>query len=369
MSPAERDPERMHAQIEAWLRTQVEGAEDLTLSDFRSASGGLSSETYFCRASWHEAGQHYDKQLVLRVQPDHNQVVPDPSAMFQFRLMKAMGDHSAVPVPGVWWPEPDGTVIGSPFFFMEEVKGTILLPGAPQPAHPDDVPSAKWEADELAKIYDNALVALAAIHEADVADGFEFLRWEGATALDGLLAQVGHWYEWAGRGRSLGVIDHAMAWVVENKPANDGCCVCWGDARPGNMVVGDDLSIAAVLDWEMAVLGPPEADLGWWLMFEEVAFEGFQMPRPDGVPDRTATIARYEALTGRSVQDIHYFEILAAFRLAVINVRLLELGAYGEMAEGWIVTQDDGQMIINDPFTRLLAAWLDRDVTGAPLTP
>jgi aminoglycoside phosphotransferase (APT) family kinase protein len=135
------------------------------------------------------------------------------------------------------------------------------------------------------------------------------------------------------------------------------------------MVVAPDLSIAAVLDWEMAVLGPPELDLGWWLMFEKVAFEGFRtgVPWPDGVPDRATTIARYEVLLGRPDNDIHYYEILAALKLAIINIRLLELGAYGPIAEGWILEQTEDRMIIGDPFTRLLATWLDLDPTGEPV--
>ena len=158
-----------------------------------------------------------------------------------------------------------------------------------------------------------------------------------------------------------------MQWVIENKPENPDCCICWGDARPGNLIIADDLSVATVLDWEMAVLGPPEADFGWWLMFEEVAFNRFQIgARPEGVPDREGMIALYEKHSGRPLRDIRYYEILAAFRLACINVRLLELGAYGPMAEAWTVESTEDRMIITDPFTSLLAEWLGLDVWGSP---
>jgi hypothetical protein len=53
----------------------------------------------------------------------------------------------------------------------------------------------------------------------------------------------------------------------------------------------------------------------------------------------------------------------------VINIRLLELGAYGPIGEGWVLESRDDRMIIGDPFTRLLATWLDMDPTGAPAVP
>jgi aminoglycoside phosphotransferase (APT) family kinase protein len=363
-----RDLAATRAQIEAWLGTRVEGATDLRLSEFRSAPGGLSSETLFCEASWNEDGTEHHKRLVLRIRPDGHHVIPDPDLMLQYELMKRMESQN-VPVPSVWLAEPDGSVIGAPFFFMEELQGTILLPGHPQPANPDRAPSGPaWSPDDISQIYDNALQVLADLHKVDWRDGFEFVRWPGETALDGIISQVTRWYDVAKRDRDLGVVDAGMAWVLEHQPASTDCCVCWGDARPGNLVIADDLSIAGVLDWEMAVLGPPEADFGWWLMFEEVAFHGFvDGPWPDGVPDRDASIAIYEKFLGRPVEDLRYYEILAAFRLAVINVRLLELGAYGPLADGWILEDTEERMIINDPFTRLLARWLDLDVAGVPV--
>jgi aminoglycoside phosphotransferase (APT) family kinase protein len=363
----DRDLEATRTQIEAWLRTQLPEAQGVALSELRAASGGLSSETLFCGVSWSENGATHAKRLVLRIRPDGHHVIPDPDLMLQYEIMRRLEERSVVPVPAVWLAEPEGSVIGTPFFFMEELAGSILLPSAPQPANPTtESTGPSWSPEDLDQIYDNALDVLATLHKADWHDGFEFVGWPGQTALDGTINQVKRWYEVAKRGRNLGVIDVGMNWVLEHQPASTDCCLCWGDARPGNLVIADDLSIAGVLDWEMAVLGPPEADFGWWLMFEEVAFNGFTSSRPDGVPDREETIAKYEKRLGRPVEDIHYYEILAAFRLAVINVRLLELGAYGPLSEGWILEDTDERMVINDPFTRLLARWLDLDVSGVP---
>jgi aminoglycoside phosphotransferase (APT) family kinase protein len=364
----DRDLVKTRSDIETWLRTQLPQSQDLAVSELRSAAGGLSSETLFCSVTWNEGPIAHAKRLVLRIRPDGHQVIPDPDPMLQYNLMQALGERSDVPVPGVWLADSAGAAIGAPCFFMEEVKGTILSAANPQPANPTDaVPPPRWSASELGQIYDNALKVLSDLHKVDCGDAFEFLAWPGATALDGTLSQVTRWYEFAKRGRALGVIDVAMQWVVDHKPENPDRCVCWGDARPGNLIIAEDLSVATVLDWEMAVLGPPEVDVGWWLMFEEVAFNRFQIgARPEGVPDREGMIAAYEEHSGRALRDIRYYEILAAFRLACINVRLLELGAYGPMAAAWTLESTDDRMIINDPFTSLLADWLGLDVWGAP---
>ncbi len=38
----------------------------------------------------------------------------------------------------------------------------------------------------------------------------------------------------------------------------------WGDARIGNMMF-EDFTPVAVLDWEMASIGPREIDIGWMI--------------------------------------------------------------------------------------------------------
>jgi aminoglycoside phosphotransferase (APT) family kinase protein len=85
-----------------------------------------------------------------------------------------------------------------------------------------------------------------------------------------------------------------------------------------------DFEPVAVLDWEMAALGPAEVDVAWmiWMhrFFQEIA-ETYGMP---GLPDflgRADVIAIYEELTGRKLQNMQWFEVLAATRMAIITIR------------------------------------------------
>jgi aminoglycoside phosphotransferase (APT) family kinase protein len=98
----------------------------------------------------------------------------------------------------------------------------------------------------------------------------------------------------------------------------------WGDARLGNLVFAD-LTAVAVLDWEMAALGPAEADLAWFLYLDRHLCEGIGADRLAGLPGRTATISRYAELVGRELDDLAYYEVFAGFRFALIAARLAEL--------------------------------------------
>jgi aminoglycoside phosphotransferase (APT) family kinase protein len=127
----------------------------------------------------------------------------------------------------------------------------------------------------------------------------------------------------------------------------------WGDARLGNIIFADDLSAAAVLDWEMAGLASPELDLAWWLFLNRHHCEGIGMPRPAGLPTDEETVRRYEELTGRRVENLHYYLVFAGVRMASLMVRVAQL----MIAEG-LVPSDSG-MALNNPASQLLATLLD----------
>jgi len=126
--------------------------------------------------------------------------------------------------------------------------------------------------------------------------------------------------------------------------------VLWGDVQLGNMVIGEDLRIAAILDFELASLGPAELDLAWFLVLHSmtVASCGGDLP---GFPDRDATIAAYEARLGRAVDDLHFYEVVAAFRSGAIMLRAARLLARLGIADTWLT---DGNPVF-DMIDALLA--------------
>jgi aminoglycoside phosphotransferase (APT) family kinase protein len=331
VTSAKRDLGELQRVLERWLVTQLGEQlgdqirpDSVTVGAMVVPKAGYSNETVLARARWQErSGEERERSFVLRIQPADHQVYVEPDALRQARVMQALAGQ--VPVPTVWFIEPDPSLLGAPFFLMDLVAGRI----------PSDVPSwhkrgwtTELSIEERGRLYDNGLECLAALHTVDWTQDLSFLQPPGTgSPLDRFLAQVEHWYEWCAPVRRFGtdVIDGALSHVLAERPASSDGVMIWGDARPGNLIFADDLTVAAMIDWEAACVGPPEFDLAWWLMFEDFLCEGQGLRRLEGVPGRAGTIARYEELVGRPMVDVAYYQILAGLVLALINSRLAEL--------------------------------------------
>ena len=85
------------------------------------------------------------------------------------------------------------------------------------------------------------------------------------------------------------------------------------------------LQVRALLDWELATVGPRGVDLAHWLVFDEFATTAADVPRLEGYPDREDIIARYEEQAGLKVADVEYFEIMQCFFLAATLIRQADI--------------------------------------------
>jgi aminoglycoside phosphotransferase (APT) family kinase protein len=166
---------------------------------------------------------------------------------------------------------------------------------------------------------------MAELHRADPRQlGLDFLDQptRGSDPIDQQLQYYWEYYYWAREGESHPVIDAAYQWLRRNKPLLlPPVGIVWGDAKRGNQLFTEDLECSAILDFEMACLGPAEEDLAWWLEGEHQTAEvlGISSPTVE------ETTARYGELIGREIEDIGYYMIFAAFRIAVLRIRLFRL--------------------------------------------
>jgi aminoglycoside phosphotransferase (APT) family kinase protein len=254
--------------------------------------------------------------------------------------MDALNRHTAVPVPRVLWHEPDPAVLGREFVVMDRVAGRI----------PSDNPGYHFEgwlkelpARVQRRVFETSIATLASIHRVDWANaGLGFLPGIG---LDREFEYWRDYLGWAAAGERFELIDAALAWCEAHRPSTEPAAVLvWGDTRLGNIVYDEEHTVRAVLDWEMASLGPPELDLGWYLFIERTALQF--APQLAGFPDRRGTIAAYEAHLGREVVDIDWYEVWGGLRSAAIMIRvaddLAELGLVERSFRG------------DNPVTRLL---------------
>jgi aminoglycoside phosphotransferase (APT) family kinase protein len=117
------------------------------------------------------------------------------------------------------------------------------------------------------------------------------------------------------------------AWLGAHVPAESGAAIIHNDYRIGNVILAPEPPgrIAAVLDWELATIGDPLFDLGYFLTSYPVAGE----PRTptedlgvaqleDGFPARAELAARYAAATGADLSNLNWYIALAQWKLAVL---------------------------------------------------
>jgi aminoglycoside phosphotransferase (APT) family kinase protein len=331
-----RDSEQTAAQLQRWLG-EVAGLAEVTVDHIEIPGGtGFSNETILFDGTWNdETGAPTVRHLVARIAPQQYTVFLEANFETQFRVMQALAEHTDVPVPDMLWFEADPSWFGSPFWIMARVDGTA----------PADAPHYSIEGwlrdaspEEQATIWWNGIAALAAVHSLDWrALGLDLLDdpARGEPALEQQLTYYAESLEWAEQGTSHPGARAALAWLQANRPASDPAqvTITWGDSRLANQMFRDG-EVVAVLDWEMVALGDPRIDLGWWLFCDDVLTRSAGQARLPGFPSREETVARWESLTARTGDDLHWFLVFAALRFTVVMLRLgLLLHEMGVIAE------------------------------------
>ena len=320
--------DRVGEALHAWLppRLAPAGVSSFEISEFSAPPAGYSGKTAFFTANWTDPSGAHAAELVLRAQADDHQLFTVPDAPRQAEVMQRLSPHG-IPVPDVVGIERSATILGSPFYVMRRVRGRT----------PSDVPSwhkRGWTVDlsppERGLLCDNGLRALVGLHRVDDPDTLRFLRGDGdlsRTALQRYLDKLGGWYDWCRADLVVGAdtLEQALKVIQAAAPDTDAETVVWGDARVGNMSFDDDLSVAALFDWETAGTGPPDIDLGWWLMFERFLCEALGFSRLPGVPDDDELVRRYLQFGGTLNGDVVYYQLVAAFVFSLINNRLARL--------------------------------------------
>ncbi|ANZ43332.1 acyl-CoA dehydrogenase [Lentzea guizhouensis] len=231
----------------------------------------------------------------------------------EFRVISALAG-TAVPVPGTHRLVEDPSVIGAPFYLMDEMPGAALRERSQCP----------WLTPDDARVLSQRLVdVLADLHSVDPASvGLaDFGRPDGF-----LTRQVTRWGKQldASRSRDLPGIDELRDKLAATVPTSTRATIIHGDYRLDNaLVTQDPPRISAVLDWEMATLGDPLADLGllyvYWagLGSDNDPITGGVTSLP-GFLTADELVARYTARTGTDTSGLGWYIAFGYFKLAVI---------------------------------------------------
>jgi aminoglycoside phosphotransferase (APT) family kinase protein len=304
------------AALVRWMGGHVRGFEGpATLRQFE---GGQSNPTFLVAA--------VSGDYVLRKRPPGALLATAHQVDREFRILGALAD-SGVPVPRVHACCSEAGVIGTAFYVMDYQPGRIftdpLLPGVP--------------AADRAAIYDSMNATLARLHGVDwralgLAD---FGRPEGYLA-----RQVALWSRQyaAARTGETPTLDALRDWLEAQPVPADAVAIVHGDFRIGNLIVHEhEPRVVAVLDWELATLGHPLADLAYNCMTYHLpaghavaaGFLGADLAAL-GVPRQEEYMATYARRTGLdAIPDWRFFMAFSLFRVAAI-----QLGVYARALQG-----------------------------------
>ncbi|GAB2624350.1 phosphotransferase family protein [Streptomyces capparidis] len=295
------DPEALRA----WLDAEHPGFARGPLTA-RVIAGGRSNLTY--------AVGDGTREWVLRRPPLGHVLATAHDMAREFRVITALAP-TPVPVPRTHLLCEGPEVLGAPFYVMELVRGEVLRSAGQ---------TARLGRERAAELSAHLMDVLARLHAVDPAEvGLaDFGRPEGY-----LHRQLARWGKQlaASRSRDTPELDTLRERLGERVPATQRTAIVHGDYRLDNAVVGGDGRIAAVLDWEMATLGDPLADLGLFLVYWDAMRELFpDNPVARGVTDEAGfppgaeLVERHARLTGLDATPLPWYVAFGCFKLAVI---------------------------------------------------
>jgi aminoglycoside phosphotransferase (APT) family kinase protein len=267
-------------------------------------------------------------EVVLRLPPSGPLAPKTHDIVREARLLAALAG-TAVPCPRILHIEPDPAVLGRPFSLMSKIEGDPV--GAT--IHP-----SLDEPEERRGVANAAVDALVAIHAVDWRANAGLVR---LAPPDGYLGrQVSRFTALlhANATRPLPALDAVAKWLAQHIPDTSTTCLVHGDFRLGNLLFARaaPARVDAVVDWEMATLGDPLADLGYFLAcYAEAGDDSDPMfvlsdvTRRPGFPSRAELAARYAECSGRPVDELDFYVVLAVWKAAIF----LE-GSFGRYQAG-----------------------------------
>lgn len=276
----------------------------------RLLSGGTQNVIY-------EIARGADR-CVLRMPPPGAPPDRDKGILREWRIIKAL-NGTDVPNTAAVGVCPDPSVLGRPFYLMGFVDGWSPMDthgSWPEPFHSDSN-SRRGLAYQLAE-------GIALLSKVD---------WRGRGLAD--LGRPDGFHErqvdrWTGffdriKSRDLDGMDVATGWLKSHRPLDYHPGLMHGDYQFANVMYyhGAPARLAAIVDWEMGTVGDPKLDLAWMVQGWP---EDPNAPGPSamsyvdmrGMPSRTAVVEHYAEVSGRQVDDLDYYLVLAKWKLAIV---------------------------------------------------
>ena len=359
MQARSADLSQIQSKLIPWLQKQMPKATNLSISNMERSGAGFSNETFLFNLDWEEGKKPKSEGMVLRCPPTSYPIFPKYELGKQFRIMQILG-KTDIPVPKVHWLQENKELLGTPFYIMGRLDG-VVPPEFP-PYHSFGVYFDATPA-QRSKMWWGSLDAMAKINMLEWKKlGFSFLGVpkNAADAIDRQVNYLESYLNWAKDTpeESHPILEAALKWLKENRYEAKRIALCWGDPRIPNTMYSKTFDVVAILDWEMAFLGDPEADLAWFLFLDWQHTEGYGIPKLEGTPGKEETVQRYEELTGYKARNLFYNEVRTAVYFGIIMMKIFK--NFKKMGVTIPATDDE----MNNVGTRRLATLLNLPSPG-----
>ncbi len=263
--------------------------------------GGQSNPTYKISST--------NQVFVLRRKPP-GILLPSAHAVDrEYKVITAL-QNTEVPVPKTYGLCEDADIIGTPFFVMDFLDGTVYW----------DLLLSEKSPQERMEIYANKNKVIAELHNVD----YESVGLSDYGKPGNYIArQVSRWTKQylASETKNIPAMNNLIDWLPPNIPDEDETSIVHGDYRLDNMVFCSNNNVMGVLDWELSTLGHPIADFNYhcisWKNIPQLADQKFC--NENGIPTEEEYRNMYSRCTGKKLdENWEFYTIFNIFKLAGI---------------------------------------------------
>ncbi len=268
--------------------------------------GGFSNLTYLLSDGSNE--------FVLRKPPFGANIKSAHDMGREFKVLSLLEPvYDKIPKPLVYCE--DESVIGSPFYVMERIKGIILRNKIPK--------GLELGKADFKRLSAQTVENLAALHDLELENSslISLGKPEGYVQ-----RQVEGWIKryFKAETDEIKFMNASAEWMQSNMSTKNQTAFIHNDYKYDNLVLDEDsLSIKAVLDWEMATVGDPLMDLGTSLAYwveakDHPALQAYNLTWQEGNLTRQEVVEKYAELRNISINDVLFYYVFGSFKLGVI---------------------------------------------------
>ena len=284
--------------LQEWINDNVKNSGKI--EKIEQFKGGQSNPTYKILTN--------NNAYVLRRKPP-GKLLPKAHAVDrEYKVITALYETD-VPVPKTYGLCEDDSVVGTPFFLMEYVDGTVYW----------DHMLPKCSPEERALIYKNKNKVIASLHSVDYREvGLEDYGKSGNY----VARQVNTWTKQylASETENIDEMNKLIEWLPKNIPEDDETSIVHGDFRLDNMIYSN-FDVVGVLDWELSTLGHPIADFCYHCLTWRTLpnFHDHAKLKDLGIPNEMQYRDMYSEQTGKDLsQDWEFYMVYSLFKVAAI---------------------------------------------------